>query len=296
MGSRLRVLVLDTETTGKGPDDVVIEIGAALYNTEARTIIASYATLLHAPANPAEFVNGISPLALCDPFALNKIAAITPICYMLGAAQAVIAHNSAFDQPLAEKAIAAAAGMTALPDDWKKPWICSMTRMVFPKYAGEYPGQKWRALSHVAVDHGVYPLGAHRAMTDVMMLCALLTLTPDLDEQLRQGMVPRRRYARYPPKPVEEPSKLGFKWNFDVKRWERDLTAEEAAALPFDVSLIEETTQTIAVAPPVTTEPKVASQETAQPIQPIQPIAPIAPIAPSPAKNPLNAFQKSGGK
>jgi DNA polymerase-3 subunit epsilon len=164
----VKILVLDTETTGLDANARVIEIAAAIYETKTKCILWQFASLVPGEKqNGAEHINQIPVAALVetdgfyDPYEeLNHYADL---------AEAVIAHNVAFDRR-----------MLGAEFRSKTPWVCSQTQLVFPR-AG-----RSKKLVHLAVDHGILAVGAHRALGDVLMLTALFRQTPDLEEQVKR--------------------------------------------------------------------------------------------------------------
>lgn len=164
----MKILILDTETTGLADTDRVIEIAAALYETKTKCILWQFASLVPGErSNPVEHINQIPTAALAetdgfyDPYEeLNHYANL---------AEAVVAHNVAFDKRML------GAGFTS-----KTPWVCSMSQLVFPR-AG-----RSKKLIHLAVDHGILAVGAHRALGDVLMLAALFRQASDIEDQIRR--------------------------------------------------------------------------------------------------------------
>ena len=56
----MKLLIIDTETTGLSPaDSTVIELGAVLFDVELRSVICQISFLLPTLTNEAEFVNRI---------------------------------------------------------------------------------------------------------------------------------------------------------------------------------------------------------------------------------------------
>lgn len=234
----MRILVIDTETTGTNLNtDEVIEVAGILIETDSRSVIASYSSLLHVGSNPAERVNGIPQAALDSPLSMNRCVAISPFIYLLENADVVVAHNTEFDRPMTLKLIEAELG-GEIPDELKKPWVCSMTQLRFPAYPNEFPGRSRRRLAYVAVDHGIPVPKLHRAMSDAMLLTSILLEIPDLDSQIERAKWPRDLYAVYPPSPDPRPTEFGFHWNPDRKRWERLLNRLEAGELPFAADVV----------------------------------------------------------
>jgi DNA polymerase-3 subunit epsilon len=221
------LLIIDTETTGLDPRaDRIIEVAAALYDIPHRMVLWSMASLVPGPGgNPAAHVNGIPETALQaldswlhpDPF--TEVARLVPAC------AAIVAHNADFGRRMVE-----ASGRGAR---WlEKPWICSMCQLAFPRAGSS------KKLTHLAADHGISTIGAHRAMADVLLLVALFQQTPDLDAQVARALKPHALYCALAPFERKEDAKTrGFSWNGGKKRWEKWLPVDEADhnMLPFAI-------------------------------------------------------------
>lgn len=218
----MKLLVLDTETTGVDPaHDRVIEIAAAIYDTTHKTVLWQLASLVPegAVTNPAEHINGISVDALkaargfYDPF--EEIDHYAALC------DVIIAHNAAFDRRMTEGAL-----------HTTKPWICSQRHLTFPKGKGG-------KLTHLAADHGILVTGAHRAMADVMMIVELLRRLDDIEEQVRRAQLPHGLFAAKVAFEQKDLAKAeGFTWNTKAKRWERELPLSEPVTFPFKVERV----------------------------------------------------------
>ena len=223
------IAVLDTETTGLSVDKgaEVIEIAIAVIDTESQMMIRGFSTLLcpnNIPEeaekdisllNPAEKINRIKPESLLSDLSVD--GDLTEAAYLLNAADVIVAHNASFDRPFVE-AMLISRGYD-LPDT---PWVCSLKELNFPHATTS------KKLTHLASDHGIISIGAHRAMVDVMMLVELIFKIEDLDEQMRTAKMPKNKYVVEPSRSYEirgELKALGFKWNGKV--WSKYLTDEQ---------------------------------------------------------------------
>jgi DNA polymerase III, epsilon subunit and related 3''-5'' exonucleases len=222
------LLILDTETTALSADEgQCIEVGAILFHVPQRAVLAQVSFLLPAASNPAVHVNGIA-------------AAITQLpqpwqaglqCFeaMVGAADALLAHNAAFDRQW--------FGRGALPAI-HKPWICSMEDIPWPAE------RHLRATPRCATWPWPTALpvwAAHRALTDCIYLAQVLERCPDLEQLLATALEPRRLFrACLSYNERQQAKDAGFRWNDPVRgAWSRRLSEREAAALPFAVQPLE---------------------------------------------------------
>ncbi len=219
-----RLLILDTETTALHPDDgACIEVGAVLFHVATRSVLTQVSFLLPCEVNGAEAINGIA--AAVSQLAQPWREALTCFLAMAASADAILAHNAAFDRQW--------FGRGLLPS-LDKPWICSMEDITWP------PERHLRATPSVrdlAVAHGVPVWAAHRALTDCTYLVQVLERCDDLETLLRLASEPRQLYrAQLGYNERQQAKDAGFRWNEPVTgAWTRRLSEREAAALPFPV-------------------------------------------------------------
>ena len=223
------LLILDTETTSLSPSDgQCIEVGAILFAVAPRAVLSQVSFLLPCDRNAAEAVNGIAAAVtrLRQPWQ----AGLGCFEAMLEHADAVLAHNAAFDRQW----FTARSPLPAID----KPWICSMDDMRWP---GERQLRANPSVRDLALAYGVPVWAAHRALTDCIYLAQVLERCEDLELLLRQALEPKRLYrARLSYGERHRAKEAGFRWNDPVQgAWSRRLSDREAQALPFPVQEVE---------------------------------------------------------
>jgi DNA polymerase-3 subunit epsilon len=149
---------------------------------------------------------------------------------MVAAADAILAHNAAFDRQW--------FGRGALPA-LDKPWICSMEDIRWPR---EKHLRAAPSVRDLAIAHGVPVWAAHRALTDCTYLVQVLERCSDLEDLLLAALEPRllfRATLSYAER--HRAKEAGFRWNDPVRgAWSRRLSEREAQALPFPVQRVEQ--------------------------------------------------------
>ncbi|KRO92443.1 MAG: DNA polymerase III subunit epsilon [cyanobacterium BACL30 MAG-120619-bin27] len=224
----INLLILDTETTGLEPVSAqCIEVGAVLFHVPSRSVLSQVSFLLPTAANPAEHVNGIAAevTRLSQPWQ----AGLQHFLALLAGADAVLAHNAAFD--------AKWFGLGQLPPI-DKPWICSMDDIEWPPERHLRPAPSVRDL---ALAYGVPVWAAHRALTDCIYLVQVLERCADLEDLLAAAMEPKLLYrANLPYAERHKAKQAGFRWNEPVRgAWSRRLSERQAQALAFEVQRVE---------------------------------------------------------
>lgn len=147
-------VVVDTETTGKGAEDAIIELGLVTFAFDALTgaflgVVDSYCGL-EDPKQPippdASAVNGIT-----DEMVKDQVLDVERVLALVKDASLVIAHNSSFDRPKLEARI---------PYFAELPWVCSMTEVPW-----RGAGIETVKLKYIAHELGFF-FQAHRADAD----------------------------------------------------------------------------------------------------------------------------------
>jgi DNA polymerase-3 subunit epsilon len=226
-----RLLILDTETTGLDPAaHACIEVGAVLFDVPHRTVLSQISFLLPCEHNPAQAINGIDAAVSREPQPWRQ--ALQCFEALLEAADAVLAHNAAFDRQW--------FGRGELPAI-HKPWLCSMEDLRWP------PERQLRAnpsVRDLALAYGVPVWAAHRALTDCIYLAQVFERCPELEDLLQAGLEPRRLYrARLSYEERHKAREAGFRWNEPISgAWSRRLSEREAALLSFPVVPVDGST------------------------------------------------------
>ena len=218
------LLILDTETTGLDPaSGQCLEVGAVLFHVPGRAVLSQLSFLIPAESNPARHVNGIDPAVTLLPQPWRQ--SLELFAAMVESADAVLAHNAAFDRQW--------FGIEPLPAI-ERPWICSMEDIRWP------PDRHLRATPSVrdlALAYGVPVWAAHRALTDCIYLAQVFERCVDLEDLLVAALEPRQLFrAQLSYAERHQAKEAGFRWNDPVAgAWTRRLSAREVRALPFQV-------------------------------------------------------------
>lgn len=223
-----QLLILDTETTGLDPSSgACVEVGAVLFRVPERAVLAQVSFLLPVESNPAEPINGISA-------AISRLpqpwqAGLRCFEAMLASADAVLAHNAAFDRQW--------FGSGVLPQI-DKPWICSMDDIRWP---AERQLRSNPSVRDLALAYGVPVWAAHRALTDCIYLAQVFERCANLEELLEAALEPRQLFrAQLSYAERHRAKEAGFRWNDPVQgAWTRRLSEREARALSFAVQPVE---------------------------------------------------------
>jgi DNA polymerase-3 subunit epsilon len=219
-----RLLIVDTETSGLDPaTGKCLEVGAVLFDVPHRAVLSQLSFLLPASANPAQHVNGIDPAVtrLEQPWRQS----LQMLDAMVAGADAVLAHNAAFDRQW--------FGIEPLPA-LDRPWICTMDDIPWPADRQLKPRPSLQAL---ALAYGVPVWAAHRALTDCIYLVQVLERCADLEQLLVEAQEPRQLFrAQLSYAERFRAKQAGFRWNDPVAgAWSRRLSEREARSLPFPV-------------------------------------------------------------
>lgn len=227
----MRLLAIDTETSGLGPfanppqQDSVIEVGAVLWDVEENAVISHWSDLVVHPTNGAADVNHITVELLQR--GLSVTGAFSRLRELDSRADYLIAHNASFDKTFLE-----AQGCVL-----QRPWICSKHDIAWP---GVAPGS---SLIYTAVGLGVPVTGAHRALTDCLLLARCFErcaeLGHDVAKMIELALRPKKIYEvadkSYDAARNAIVKAAGFSWHPESKGWRRKMLPETVVELSFAV-------------------------------------------------------------
>jgi DNA polymerase-3 subunit epsilon len=230
MGAVVRVLVLDTETTGLDhSQDKIIELAMLQVNVDLATGLPVGEVVvydeLEDPGVPIskeiEAITGITS-AMVAGHRLDE----DRIARLLEGVDLVIAHNAAFDRPFCEARIPAFAQL---------PWGCSFADIDWKK-----EGQSSAKLEYLALDKGWF-YDAHRAEVDCHALLAVLgqplpiSQTTGLAKIWSASLGPSYRLqATNAPFEAKDLLKArAYRWNAEQRVWQIRLANEDDLAAEF---------------------------------------------------------------
>jgi DNA polymerase-3 subunit epsilon len=219
----MEILVVDTETTGLDPEsDKPIEIAAILWSISYKSILMQVSTLIsynQKVLNPVEPINKISPELLERSFPCQS--ALELISKMSHSAKYICAHNADFDKEFCKKVI----GLKIPLSNWID------TQDI------HYPNSKYcqgTSLNNLAIAHGIPIVDAHRALDDCRTLTKLLSLVPNLEEELKRASRPKVLVKSLEEKPGTLSKMYRFKWHSIIPySWAKYMPEQDITTLPF---------------------------------------------------------------
>lgn len=227
----MKILILDTETTGLDADnDYLLEIAAILWSVKYRCTLMQASTLVcyeKLVPNPAEPINGIPSRVLDSTF--NYKDSLSLINKMSLVSQYICAHNAEFDKSFCRTIEALKISM----DNW-----VDTQDITYPKSRFS----NGTSLSNLAIAHDIPIIDSHRALNDCQILAKLLGLVPDLEMQLLRASRPKVLVRSLEEKPGTLSKKNGFRWNSIIPlAWAKYMPEEDISLLPFKAIKISET-------------------------------------------------------
>lgn len=230
------LLGIDLETTGLAPaSDLIVEIGAAFFDTDRETAIEAGGFLVRLPEGVAldpriTKLTGITPADLDEwggdlPDTLLRIGTM---CQKHGVSYLVGHNGRAFDRAFLRAAVARlSASRPEIDHLLALPWLDTQEDLPFPEE------MKTRKLSHLAAEHGFLNPFPHRALFDVMTSLRLLSCYP-LEEVIRRAEADVVTViALVPFDRRQEAKDAGFFWDAPAKQWTKRVKAFEVGDLDF---------------------------------------------------------------
>jgi DNA polymerase-3 subunit epsilon len=239
----MRLLIVDTETTGLSPEDgaVCIEVAAMVYDTKFGSI-ESFSSLIRHDSNAAEHINRIPVGALLVAPEADRVW--ERVQELWETCDTFCAHRAEFDRKFVTPGM---RSVSSHPGIDTAAWICTKVDVDWPG------GHRGDHLVHLALAYGLGVASAHRAMTDVDHIARIFTRiaeSHDLEAMLVRAMRPKKKYIALVSYDMKQLAKdAGFMWNdysqpghnkeYPTKSWYRAMPPEDAEALSFRVKEIE---------------------------------------------------------
>jgi len=226
----MEILIVDTETTGLDPkNDYLIEIAAILWSVKHKNVLVQTSTLISYEKNIINFaepINKISSAMLEENFPCQS--ALELINKMSSCARYICAHNAEFDREFCKRVIGLKIPFSG--------WIDTQD-IRYPK--SEYC--KGTSLNNLAITHGIPIVDAHRALDDCRTLIKLLSLVPNLEEELQRASRPKVLVKSLEEKPGTLSKNHGFKWHSIIPySWAKYMPEEDIVNLPFRAVRVSE--------------------------------------------------------
>jgi DNA polymerase III epsilon subunit-like protein len=215
------LLGIDFETTGVyAPDCHIIEIGAALYNTETKSTSSAISMLIKSPdmviSPEITQLTGIHPCDVVE-FGVSLQGAIAYVAKMAGKSAAWVAHNASFEQSFMD---------VHCPLFLKElPLLDTMKDIPYPSHI------RHRDLERLSLSHGCPNLMAHRALPDVFAMFEILKRYDwgEVETYWKEPSCTYQAQCSFDDK--DQAKSLGFAWDGDRKMWLKDLRQEECLDL-----------------------------------------------------------------
>ena len=198
------VAILDTETTGFGPDDRVLELAIVRCGIDASGNLCSVDEVLDEFNDPGfEIPAEVGALTgITDGMVRGKRVDSAKVEHILSGDPVIVAHNAGFDRPFFEK---------LFPDDGHK-WVCSME---YCDWQGR--GFSGRGLGYLVQQEGFF-FDAHRAYMDCLAVVALLYVVPGIVDEILEPRV--KVTAVDSPFEVKDDLKYRrYSWDRDGRKW-----------------------------------------------------------------------------
>jgi len=240
---------LDFETTGLDTaKDLVTEVGAVLWDTDAHRPVSVMSTLVYHEGEDGQAPAPLTPeivrlTGITDDdlkrYGVAPGRAFLDLRAFAQTARYILAHNGkAFDRPMWQSN-AARLGLT-LPET---PWIDTDADIPYPDHIGT------RKLTYLCAEHGFVNPFSHRAVFDVLSMLKVVACY-DFAEIIAYSEQPTLTVKIIVPPPWEDAAvgnnkakELGFRYDGASKTWRKQLKEnrlgkETNAASPYKVVIV----------------------------------------------------------
>lgn len=235
----MRLLGVDFETTGLDlQNDYIIEVGAVLWDTEKKTPVHLYSSLIQ-----REEVKELKPEIIeLTGITMDMIHLVgeyagkvfDTLLGLIELADYCVAHNAkAFDKPMFDNQLK--RNFKPIPE---KYWLDTRTDVPYPKNITT------RNLKYLLADHGIINPFSHRALTDAMCMMTLLSKY-DINEVIEISKTPTllvRALVSYEFRQMAKDQ--SYHWNQKTQMWTKNLKSNqlesEIARCEFEVVVLGE--------------------------------------------------------
>ena len=240
------LLGLDLETTGlKTDSDFIIEVGAALWDTDRNAALVLYSEMVDPGVTISEEITRITGITNEDlkTYGRQPSSVLVETRKLIMLSDLVVAHNGTFfDRPLLEAELKRHA--FEIPE---KPWLDTSTDVPYPEHI------KVRKLSYLAAEHGFLNPFAHRALSDVLTMLQVLSKY-DINRVLEFSREPSYVLTAIAKKPWEDTAPegkkeidlvkaRGYRFNGGSKKWQKQVKQsqleKEQQHQEFEVLVVE---------------------------------------------------------
>ncbi len=204
------ILGVDVETTGLDAEkDEITEIGAVLWDTEARAPVQMLNCLIDIKGNVPEEITKLTGITdeMLWTYGIPLDSSADLLCELALKADYYCAHNAPFDR----KFISAAT--KNFPGFLELVWIDTSVDVPYPEHITT------RKLTHLAAEHGFVNPFPHRAVTDVLTMLQILSHY-DINKVVESAKTPNitiRAKTNYNER--EKAKECGYRWNPENKVW-----------------------------------------------------------------------------
>lgn len=199
--------IVDLETAKHiSEEQAPVEVGIVAYDTDTRTIVGTFSTLLYADTVDAVTVHRIPDEAVkswgvelgsVGKIPIQEILSLTNIWWVKDI-DYLVAHNAEFEQ--------------SFIDGGDIPWLC--TYKDFDLFPSGYEGK--RDLISLAQWYGVGVSISHRAIYDCLLIAEIFNRVPDLKKEIEYALLPIVEWLA--PKDAEH-TPDGFRWDYSAQGW-----------------------------------------------------------------------------